>query len=58
MRKQVKVICLSRMGYKVGSMVLNTHGISETLDATELFEKHKETIKKLYPTAVKVKIIY
>lgn len=56
MRKQIKIICLTRMGYRVGTMMLNTDDQSALLDAKELFKKHKDIIKKLYPTAVKIKI--
>jgi hypothetical protein len=44
------------MGYRVGTMMLNTDDQSALLDAKELFKKHKDIIKKLYPTAVKIKI--
>lgn len=54
MRRKVEVILLNRLGIKLGSMTINTSQESDS--PREMFESNKQTIKKMYPSAVKVKI--
>lgn len=57
MRDRVKVICLNRMGVNVGRLTLKTDEQDSNYDAKGLFQKHKAFIKKIYPDAVKLKIV-
>jgi hypothetical protein len=55
MRRKVKIICLNRLGVKLGSMMITTDTV-ET-DPKIIFEKNRKAIKQLYPATVKVKIL-
>ena len=55
MRRKVKIICLKRLGVKLGSMMITTDTV-ET-DPKVVLEKNRKAIKQLYPATVKVKIL-
>jgi hypothetical protein len=54
MRRKVTALLLNRLGVKVGSITIITN--KENEDTRVLFENNKEVIKKLYPSAVKLKL--